>query len=324
MRDREGRVIDYLRISLTDRCNLRCKYCMPAEGIPLMNHDDILRYEEIIRFVNIASTLGIKKIRLTGGEPLLRKNIAYLIKELKGINGIEEVSITTNGILLSEMMDALVEAGLDRINLSLDTLQEGRFEEITRFNGFNRVYDGMLKALKHGLKVKVNVVLIKDKNDDEILDFVGLTKKLPVDVRFIELMPIGCGAEFTGVENAEVIEIIKKSKLRIVSEKVRNVGNGPASYYKIENAKGNIGFISPMSHQFCGDCNRIRLTAEGFMKPCLHSKNGVDMRALLRGNETDQSILNILEASIHKKPTQHQFKEISDEKDVRSMNQIGG
>jgi len=323
MKDNEGRVIDYMRISLTDRCNLRCQYCMPAKGIGLIDHKEILSYEEIIKIVAGAAVLGVKKIRLTGGEPLLRKGIVYLIRAIKAVEGIEEVAITTNGLLLDAMLDDLIEAGLDRVNLSLDTLNKETFKMISRFTGYEKIQNGFLRCMDKGLPVKINAVAIKGMNDQEILDLARLTFKWPVDVRFIELMPIGCGKKFIGISTDELTAMFKQAALDYTAVTSR-VGNGPADYIKFEGAKGRIGFISPMSHQFCGSCNRVRITPEGFFKPCLHSKEGIDIKKALREGISDAGLVGLLKEGILMKPHAHRFLEETQIQDVRSMNQIGG
>ena len=323
MKDKKGRTIDYLRISLTDRCNLRCIYCMPENNIDHIAQGDLLSYEEIEKIASVSARLGVKKIRLTGGEPLVRKDIGKLIGRLKVIEGVEEVSITTNGLLLSSMIDDLVQAGLDRVNLSIDSLKAPKFNSITRGADLALIMEGMNKALAYGLKVKINVVLIKDLNDSEALDFVDLVMDYPVDVRFIELMPIGEGMNFQGVDNSDLIESIKGAGYDL-KEIDYKAGSGPARYFELENAKGDLGFISPMSHQFCETCNRVRLTPEGYLKLCLHSGHGLDLRALVRSGASEATLLSAIEDSIACKPSAHQFNDISADKDHRSMNQIGG
>lgn len=324
MEDKQGRKIDYLRISLTDRCNLRCKYCMPEEGIPLINHKHILSYEEIIRIVKAGAKSGIKKVRLTGGEPLLRKDLPYLIGEINAIEGIEDIAITTNGYLLDAMLDDLVHAGLKRINLSLDTMDPDTFKSITGFDGLDRVVKGLHNAIAKGLKVKINAVPLKNYNDDDLVKLVELTKQYPIDVRFIELMPIGCGKQFTGISTDEIQEKLANEGLKLYAHEELQ-GNGPAVYYKLKDGKGAVGFISPMSHSFCTECNRVRITPEGFLKLCLHAKNGVNLRDLLRDGISDGDLLEVLRNAIWSKPEKHHFDLTNHEdEDTRNMNQIGG
>lgn len=323
MKDNQGRKIDYLRISLTDRCNLRCRYCMPAEGIPLMEHQEILSYEEILEVVKAMAKLGVEKVRLTGGEPLLRKNICYLIKEIKKIEGIKDVAITTNGFLLDAMLEDLIEAGLDRVNLSLDTMDEETFYKITRYKGFDKVKRGLIRALEKGIKVKINVVPLKGYNDEELVELACLTQKYDMDVRFIELMPIGCGKDFESIPNEAILHKIKEEGIGL-EPLSKDYGNGPAVHYKLEGGKGAVGFISALSHQFCSQCNRVRLTAEGFLKLCLHSKEGIDLKKCLRQGSHDGELVNVIEEAIRVKPTQHYFNQENKNEDQRSMNQIGG
>lgn len=323
MKDKEGRKIDYMRISLTDRCNLRCQYCMPAEGIPLINHKEILSYEEIIQIVKSAARIGVKKIRLTGGEPLLRKGIVHLIREIKAIEGIEEVAVTTNGLLLDDMLEDLIEAGLDRVNLSLDTLDEQTFNQMSRYPGLDKIQRAFSRCMTMGIPVKINAVAIQGMNDKDIIKLAKLTYKWSVDVRFIELMPIGCGKSFTGLSTEDLLESFKEAGLSYETVAARR-GNGPAEYIQLEGAKGKVGFISPLSHQFCDGCNRIRITPEGFLKPCLHSKEGIDIKALMRKGATEEDLIKVLQEGILMKPVSHQFLETTSIQDDRSMNQIGG
>lgn len=321
--DKQGRNIDYMRISLTDRCNLRCRYCMPHEGIPLMNHKDLLSYEEIIRIVQAGAKLGIKKIRLTGGEPLLRKNITYLVEEINKIPEIEDIAITTNGLLLDTLLEDLVKVGLKRINLSLDTLNEETFHRITGFRGFEKVKENLFKAIDMGVQIKINAVPLKGYNDCELIELVKLTKDYPIDVRFIELMPIGCGKSFEAIPNSEILKVIANAGFSI-SEMDKDHGNGPAEYFKIDEAKGAIGLISPISHGFCNQCNRVRITPEGFLKLCLHSKSGVNLRYHLREGISQEDLKGLLLDAIEEKPVEHHFLQKDINEDQRSMNQIGG
>lgn len=323
MRDREGRKIDYMRISLTDRCNLRCQYCMPAKGIALMSHKEILSYEEILRIVKSATQIGVKKIRLTGGEPLLRKGIVHLIGEIKKIEGIEEVAITTNGLLLEDYLDDLLEAGLDRVNLSLDTLNSDTFKLMSRYSGLDKIQRGFEKCLEKNIPVKINAVAIEGMNEADILSLAKLTFKWPVDVRFIELMPIGCAKGFTGVSTESLLSRLSGAGYAYTSVANR-YGNGPAEYIQLEGAKGKIGFISALSHRFCSQCNRIRITPEGFLKPCLHSKEGIDIKEKLRQSISDEELTELLRKGVLMKPEAHKFYEETQIEDQRNMNQIGG
>ena len=268
MLDKLNRKIDYLRISVIDRCNLRCVYCMPEEGIESIPHDEILTYDEILRICEIVSELGIRKIKITGGEPLVRKDIVNLIRDIKNIDKIEQVTLTTNGILLHEMLDDLYDAGIDAINISLDTLNKDNFKKITRRDGLEKVLMSIDKAYDLGIRVKINCLAIRDFNLRELVEIASFAKDREIDVRFIELMPIGFGKKYTQIDNDEILSILESrfGTFEIVTEKR---GNGPAKYYRNQNMKGCIGFISAISHEFCESCNRIRLTSSGFLKLCL-------------------------------------------------------
>lgn len=328
MIDSQGRKIDYLRISITDRCNLRCIYCMPEEGIELLSHDKVLTFEEILRVVKNAAALGISKIRITGGEPLARLGVVKLIKDIKQTPGIEEVSITTNGILLENYIDELIEAGLDRLNISLDTLNEETYKEITRNGSLKKILTGINLAIQKGIsRIKLNTVIIKEMNFSEIMDFVKLSEEKPIDVRFIELMPIGEGSKFTSVSNEEIKSIIAEE--RNLTPFLHKIGSGPATYYKSPLSKGSVGFISAISHEFCGECNRVRLTAEGFLKLCLHWNKGIDLKKLLRNGIDDEKLLEMLSQAIIKKPAKHEMNKINSiekhfDLEKRKMYQIGG
>ena len=324
MIDGYGRTIDYIRISVTDRCNLRCTYCMPEKGTLSVPHEEILSYEEIIDLAGIFASLGIHKIRLTGGEPLVRKNLSFLVKKLKQVSGIHQVALTTNGIFLYDQIDELAAAGIDGINISLDTLNPELFEKITRRNGLEDVLKGFHKALEYPqIPLKINCVPmgIEDQN---ITDMAMLAKTYPVHVRFIEMMPIGLGKQFVGQSEEAVL---RELKLRFGeyrnSEKVP--GNGPGHYYQFEGFCGKIGFISAVSHKFCDSCNRVRLTSGGFLKPCLQYETGTDLKKLLRQNESEECIRAAIEDTIRKKPHGHQCGKKQDgNTENRMMWQIGG
>ena len=324
MIDGYGRTIDYIRISVTDRCNLRCTYCMPEKGTLSVPHEEILSYEEIIDLAGIFASLGIHKIRLTGGEPLVRKNLSFLVKKLKQVSGIHQVTLTTNGIFLYDQMDELVSAGIDGINISLDTLNPQLFEKITRRNGLEDVLQGFHKALEYPqIPLKINCVPMGIEGQN-ITDMAMLAKTYPVHVRFIEMMPIGLGKQFVGQSEEAVL---RELKLRFGeyqnSEKVP--GNGPGHYYQFEGFCGKIGFISAVSHKFCDSCNRVRLTSGGFLKPCLQYETGTDLKKLLRQNESEECIRAAIEDTIRKKPHGHQFGKKQDgNTENRMMWQIGG
>ncbi len=326
MYDRYNRKIDYLRISVTDRCNLRCIYCMPEGGVSLLDHDDILRYEEIKAVIETSIKLGIDKFRITGGEPLIRKGFIEFIGGLKVVEGIEDLSITTNGIRLREYAGPLYEAGLKRINISLDTLDENKYKRIARVGELKDVLDGIDEALRVGFfPIKINVVLIRGVNDDEILDFARLTLNNPLQVRFIELMPIGEG-ESLGTEKVMPIDEIKLKceTLGRFEPTDAPLGCGPAEYYKITGWRGRIGFISAMTNPFCGGCNRLRLTADGYLKPCLGYENGVDLKPALRPEFDYNKIEEIIRAVINLKPKGHNMTQAESGDRLCSMSRIGG
>ena len=321
MQDTYNRRIDYMRISVTDRCNLRCFYCMPEEGICKMDHRDVLRYEEITKIVREGVKFGITRIRLTGGEPLVRPGIEDLIKGIKAVEGIDEISLTTNGQLLKDMAAGLKEAGLDRVNISLDSLLEDKYREITRGGDIKKVFEGLGACLELELKpIKINIVIMKGINDDEIEEFAGLTRIFPVSVRFIELMPIGQTSrrfEDYFLSNDSVMERLPDL---IPDEEV--LGGGPAVYYRLPKALGTIGFIGALSHNFCHLCNRIRLTADGRIKPCLHSDLEVDLKPALR--ESGEELGDAIARAIELKPKRHSMKDHRSMARDRDMYQIGG
>ncbi|MCE3020083.1 GTP 3',8-cyclase MoaA [Parvimonas micra] len=313
MKDRFGRDITYLRISVTDLCNLRCKYCMPESGVESLCHSDILSLEEIVEIVNVAAKNGITKIRLTGGEPLVRRGFIHLCKEISKIEQIEDIAITTNGVHLKNMADDLFENKVKRINFSLDTLVKEKYNDITRRNDFDKTMESLFYAIEKGFKVKLNVVLIGGFNDDEIENFVKLANDYDLEVRFIELMQIGETANWSKdkfVSNKIVLEKVPKLEFDGVS--------GVAKIYKIKGQKGKIGLISPISCSFCSDCNRIRLTSDGKLKPCLHSKDEINLKGL-SGEELEE----VFKRGIFDKPEKHHLEEGKSES-ARDMNKIGG
>ncbi len=332
MRDQYGREIEYMRISVTDLCNLRCIYCMPGDGVEKCTHSEILTYDEIVRVGRIAAKLGVSKIKLTGGEPLVRRNIEELVKMLKRISGIEEVTLTTNGILLAEKIDALKEAGLNAVNVSLDTTDRQRYIQLTRRDSFEAAWEGLMSAVNcPGIRVKVNCVALSARENGNALkeDWIALAdlaRKYPLDVRFIEMMPIGLGRAYTGSSQEEIEKILEDvyGPARVYGEKR---GNGPAVYREYPGFQGKIGFISAMSHMFCKECNRVRLTSEGFLKPCLQYADGTDLRRLLRNGSSDAGIRREMVRVIFQKPRCHQFCEaekIAGILESREMCRIGG
>ncbi|MFI3172232.1 MAG: GTP 3',8-cyclase MoaA [Eubacteriales bacterium] len=328
MLDQYGRVIDYVRISITDRCNLRCIYCMPEEGVPSVPHDKILRYDEIVRVCEIFAKLGISKIKITGGEPLVRKGAPALIGDIRKIKGIEEVTLTTNGILLETLSEELVSSGITGINISLDTLDAMHFSEITRGGDVNKILKGIDSLLSiSSIPIKINCVP-NYISDSEVLGIAQLAKDKKIHVRFIELMPIGTGKELIEDDTFDQETRIRKILTEAygnLREYSGNLGNGPSTYVEIPSFEGKIGFISAMSHKFCDKCNRVRLTAEGYLKTCLQYDVGEDLFALLRNRATDEEIEARILLAIERKPKGHEFLEHNTAcSEQKSMSQIGG
>ncbi len=309
MKDRLGRTIEYMRVSVTDRCNLRCVYCMPEEGVPRVSHGDILTFDEITRICRIGSDVGISRIKLTGGEPLVRRGLSSLLGMIKELPGIEQVTLTTNGLLLEENINALVSNGLDAVNISIDTLDAGRYEELTRGGSLRKALEGMEAALLFSnLKVRINCVLMRDVPADNYVSIARLSENRNVDVRFIEMMPIGQGRDFGVVSGGEIYDVLKR-EFGEASGCEGKFGNGPAVYVRFPDFRGKTGFIDAMSHQFCGTCNRIRLTSEGCLKPCLQYAGGTDLRKLLRSGADDEHIRREICRTIYEKPACHQFSD---------------
>lgn len=326
MIDSFNRVIDYLRISVTDRCNFRCTYCMPDEGVPPLPHAEILSYEEILRIIRIVGHLGVRKIRLTGGEPLVRKGITGFISRLTALNMISDLSMTTNGSLLSDMAQELKKAGLQRVNISLDTANPEKFAFITRRGRLEETLSGIRGALAAGLApVKLNVVLSEHFTDDDLAYFVDLIYRLPVSVRFIEYMPIGADRTGKGYSIEAVKEMVHRLGKGCLQPVVLDMGNGPARYYRLPEALGSLGFITPISEHFCGQCNRLRLTADGKLKPCLLANTEIDVKAALRSGATDEQIQQLFLQAVHAKPSGHNLCPSDQHSDFdRRMSQIGG
>jgi GTP 3',8-cyclase len=332
LKDSYQRTIDYLRISITDRCNLRCVYCMPSEGLIPIEHKEILSYEEIVRVIRIAAGIGVRKVRITGGEPLVRKDVAYLIATIRNIEGIKDLSLTTNGILLSKYANKLVEAGLERINISLDSLRPDRYEEITRGGDLNLVLRGIEAAEKAGLRpIKINMVPIRGINSDEIEEFAKMTLKFPYQIRFIEFMPFGTEGLWSTEKfiSADEIKSMVEGIGPLTPVKLKRAG--PARYFRFESAPGVVGFISPISHHFCGECNRLRLTADGKLRPCLFSETEIDLKPALRGGAPDDEIKRLFKLSIQVKPESHHIQNSElwslmkkRESCRRPMSRIGG
>lgn len=326
--DAYERKIDYLRISVTDRCNLRCVYCMPPEGIDLAESKNILRYEEIMRLVRLAAAHGISKIRVTGGEPLVRKGIVEFLRDVASVPGIKDLSLTTNGVLLKEYAQALKDAGLKRVNVSLDSLKRDRFLKMTRGDNLQQVLEGLEEAQQVGLTpVKLNMVVIKGFNDDEVVDFALMSKTKPYHVRYIEYMPFNTQEGWQRdkcITAKEIKEMIEKAAGPLEQVVDTNGAHGPARRYRFKDAPGEIGLISPVSEHFCGSCNRLRLTSDGKLRTCLFSDNEVDLRTPLRDGSPDEVIENILMAAVREKPKGHTINENIFKKCSRTMSLIGG
>ncbi len=325
--DTQNRRIDYLRVSVTDRCNLSCVYCKPRGMMRVLPHSDILRYEEVRRLVSVAAGLGISHVRITGGEPLIRRGILPFIASLRDISGIEDISITTNGLLLEEMAAGLRQSGIGRLNVSLDTLRHDRFVRITGSDAWDRVWRGIEKALSCGITpVKIKVVPIRGMNDDEVADFARLTRDSGIHVRFIELMPIGAGCRGNGrdcVPSAAVRAAIERD-LGPLEPAGHGAGAGPARNFRLAGGKGVIGFISPVSQHFCGSCRRLRLTADGKIRPCLLSDTEIDVKSPLRGGCGDDELVRLLQAALAIKPERHYIAETQGGCFERTMSRIGG
>ena len=321
MLDACGRQINYLRVSVTDKCNLRCRYCMP-DGVELIPMQDLLTMEEITRIVSCGVKLGIDRVKLTGGEPLVRRGIVELMRLLVGVEGLSQVTMTTNGILLRRYLPDLIRYGLAAVNISLDSMDREVYRDITGFDALDEVLAAIDAAVSAGIRVKVNAVLLEDKNPMAWQDLILLAKDMPVDVRFIELMPIGEGAGMKGVSGDILYRQIRDVYPEIAKDSSVH-GNGPAVYYRIPGFKGSIGFISAMHHKFCSSCNRVRLTATGQLKPCLCYADSTDLREILR-TRGDAAVLEAMKAAIYGKPAAHCFEMKEKITEDQLMSSIGG
>jgi len=320
------RPITYLRVSVTDRCNLRCVYCMPEAGLPWIPKPDVLSYEEIAEIVRAAARIGVRSIRLTGGEPLIRRELDRLVAMIAAIPGIDDISLSTNGLLLADQAPALVAAGLRRVNVSLDTLQDERFTAIARRPGLGRVLAGIDAALAEGLgPVKINCVLMRGTNDDEIEAFAELTRARAVHVRFIEVMPVTENVELqrnAWVSSDEVLE--RLGTVGALHSVPNPHGNGPARTFAYDGAPGTVGVISPLAHDYCETCNRVRLSADGRLKLCLFGDNMIDLRTPLRSGGGQTAIESILRNSMHIKPERHHLQLGETSSQMRAFSEIGG
>lgn len=326
MVDNNNRIINYLRLSVTDKCNLRCIYCMPEEGVEFMPHAEILTYEEMLVIIKLCVQKGIRKLRLTGGEPLIRKGVIDFIKKASQLDGLQEVTLTTNGVYLKEFGQSLRESGTFRINVSMDTLRPDRFFNITRRDVFDRVWAGIEEAESAGLSpIKINTVIMRGVNDDEILDFARITYRKPYHVRFIELMPVGDPDRWTPDRFLSAKEVFDKiSILGKIIPVSSDPLDGPARRFTLEGSKGEIGLIGALSYHFCENCNRLRLTADGKLRGCLFSDNETDIKEPLRNGANEQYMLKLIEETIQNKPRSHGQAVWQPRKCSRSMNGIGG
>ncbi len=325
LEDRHSRRLNYLRISVTDRCNLRCIYCVPRENLPRLDHTDILRYEEILRIVRIGVSLGIDKIRITGGEPLVRKGLMGFLHQLGNVSGIREVNLTTNAVLVGPFLEGLQAAGIRRLNISLDTLRRERFARLTGHDVFDQVWANIRQAGKLGYApLKINVVAMQGVNDDEFEEIAALTRKHPFHIRFIEYMPMGNPhlRQDPFISNEDVRRrIVSLGRLEPVA---RGATDGPAERFRLAGAVGEIGFISPRTHHFCEACNRLRLTASGHLRPCLLSDRELDIKTPLRGGADDDALAELFDRAARAKPSCHGLGGEGSRAVNSQMNAIGG
>lgn len=323
--DEYSRNLNYLRISITDRCNLHCIYCAPQDDFPRLSHEEILRYEEILRIVRIGVGLGISKVRVTGGEPLVRKGVYEFLAKLNTIAGLSDVSLTTNGVFLKDNIDRIKAAGIKRINISVDSLERRKYEKITGQDAFQQVWDGILASLERGFApIKINVVAQRGINDDELIDFARLSISHPFHIRFIELMPFDTVAKqpdqyLLTPEIKTTIEVL--GRLQPID---KGIDDGPAERYRFDGARGEIGFIRPISRHFCGTCNRLRLTANGQLRSCLLSDRQEDLRTLLRNGSPDSDLAEVFLRAVRHKPQTHQLNCGQKARINGRMSSIGG
>ena len=316
-----GRELTYLRISLTDKCNLRCKYCVPSCGVERMPHDEILTLEEVLKLTDIFTKLGVTKVRFTGGEPLVRKNVISLIQNVSKLTNSPKICITTNGVLLSDYIDYLYYSSVHDINISLDTLDPLTYASITGQDAIAQVFDSIRECLNLGVNLKINAVPLKGINEEDIPALAALSRDYDMSVRFIELMPVGCASSYTGISNDEV----RRKLDEVYGEGVEDgEGNGPATYVSYNGFRGKIGLISPMSHSFCSSCNRLRLTCDGKLKLCLASPLSLDLKSLLRSGASDEDISHAIKEAVLNKPAHHEFNSEGFVSQAGNMIGIGG
>ena len=326
LRRLKRRDIPYLRLSVTDLCSLRCRYCMP-EGVPKLAHGEMLTYEEFLRLAALFARCGVATVRVTGGEPLVRKGVEQLVKGLKASPGIRKVTMTTNAVLLEQQLPALLEAGLDSVNISLDTLDPALFAKITARDEFAAVQAGIHAALESGIPVKLNCVPQEGVNEGELEALAALAQDKPLQVRFIEMLPIGYGAAMPCISGPELLARFRRRWPELAplpGAACAALGDGPAVYYTVPGWKGDIGFIAAVHGKFCASCNRVRLTSQGFLRPCLASEAGCDLKALLRSGASDEELLTAIRTTIWEKPQEHHFELKQDIPATRGMYRIGG
>ena len=324
--DQFRRPITYLRISVTDRCNLRCVYCMPEAGLPWIPKAEILTFEEIVALVEAAASVGVRSVRLTGGEPLVRRDLPALVAALNAIEGIDDIALSTNGLLLEEQIGALTAAGLRRVNISLDTLREDRFFAIARRPGLERVLAGIDAALAYGLTpLKLNCVVMRGQNDDELAAFAQLTREREIFVRFIEVMPVGENLDLQRDAYVSSDEMLARlGEIGALEPVAGPGGNGPARYFAFAGARGAVGVISPLSHDYCERCNRVRLTADGRLRLCLFGDHEIDLRGPLRAGASRSQIADLLHGSMLIKPERHHLRLGEAGSRMRAFSEIGG
>ena len=326
MIDQFGRTVQYLRVSVTDKCNLRCVYCMPEEGLPWLKREELLNYEEIEQIIRAMALMGLQRVRITGGEPLVRRDLHELVRLIAAVPGIQDLSLSTNAVLLADQAESLRSAGIDRLNVSLDSLQPDRVDAIARRPGsFPKIMEGLDAAERTGFSpIKINVVLIRGQNDDEVRDFAEITRERPWHIRFIELMPTGANLELSANQFVSCTEVLRRVREIDELEPVAGpFGNGPAKYYQFPGAPGTIGVITPMSHNYCDRCNRMRLTADGQLRPCLFGDIQTNLRDPLRAGE---ELTPLIEETLRIKPERHYLIQGSDvgSGGLIALSQTGG
>jgi len=324
LHDATGRQIDYIRLSLTDRCSFRCVYCMPQEGEPFISHDKIITYEELLRLAGIFAFLGIRYYKVTGGEPFCRKGAVNFLRELSRMDGVSEVTVTTNGALIEEHLETLAEAGVTAVTFSCDAFTDEVFRRICRVDSSTaHIRRIMERAASLGMRVKINTVPLRGYNEDDLVPLARYALEKGFQIRFIELMPVGSGRTLEGVPQADLLALMKKT-FGPLHPVARKMGNGPAVIYELEKGGGYIGFITAMTNKFCDTCNRVRLSSTGFFKTCLCHDVGVDLKAAMQSGIRDEELANIIVAAVKDKPAEHTFSFASSREGAFFMHSIGG